>query len=279
MHIRCWGSRGSIPVSGPEFNKYGGDTTCLEIHSSRGDTIIVDAGSGIRPLGYKLHKEKVKSILQLFTHVHYDHTIGFPFFSPAYSRSTHITICGLPYKNSSFKETLHGVIQPPYFPVDLSDFPARFTFKHIGRRSFSVGPVKISTIRLNHPDGGLGFRFDEKDSSFVFLTDNELSDERPGTLKFADFVDFCAGADLVIHDAEFNMQEYSLFKGYGHSTYTEVIDLGIAAAVKKTGLFHIHSHRTDKEMDEMVAKARKLIRNRRSTMQCFGVGNKFEIDL
>jgi phosphoribosyl 1,2-cyclic phosphodiesterase len=279
MYIRCWGSRGSIPVSGPEYNKYGGDTTCIEVRSSRGDVIVVDAGSGIRQLGNKLQKEKVKTIHQLFTHVHYDHTIGFPFFAPSHSHDTKITVYGLPFINSSFKETLHGVIQPPYFPVDLLNFPASLTFKDIGRRVFSIGPIKISTIFLNHPNGGLGFRFEEAGSSFVFLTDNELADQRPGTLKFADFVDFCAGADLVIHDAEFDPQEYALFKGWGHSTYPEVVDLGIAAGVKKMGLFHINNRRTDNDMDAMVAKAKALVRNRKASVQVFGVGNKFEITL
>lgn len=279
MYIRCWGSRGSIPVSGPEFNKYGGDTTCIEVRSSRGDIIIVDAGSGIRSLGYKLQKEKTKIVHQLFTHVHYDHTIGFPFFTPAYSHDTRLSVYGLPFMNSTFKETLHGIIQPPYFPVDLLNFPAQITFKDIGKRSFSIGPIKISTIFLNHPNGGLGFKFQEKNSTFVFLTDNELADQRPGMLQFADFVDFCAGADLVIHDAEFDMKEYALFKGYGHSTYPEVIDLGIAAGAKKMGLFHIHSHRTDKEMDTMVIKAKALLNKRKASMQVFGVGNKFEINL
>lgn len=279
MYIRCWGSRGSIPVSGPEFNKYGGDTTCIEVRSSRGDIIIVDAGSGIRSLGYKLQKEKTKIVHQLFTHVHYDHTIGFPFFTPAYSHDTRLSVYGLPFMNSTFKETLHGIIQPPYFPVDLLNFPAQITFKDIGKRSFSIGPIKISTIFLNHPNGGLGFKFQEKNSTFVFLTDNELADQRPGMLQFADFVDFCAGADLVIHDAEFDMKEYALFKGYGHSTYPEVIDLGIAAGAKKMGLFHIHSHRTDKEMDAMVTKAKALVNKRKASMQVFGVGNKFEFNL
>jgi len=279
MYIRCWGSRGSIPVSGPDFIKYGGDTTCLEIRSSRGDVIVVDAGSGIRLLGFKLVKEKVKTIHQVFTHVHYDHTIGFPFFNPVYSHDTHITVYGLPFKNSTFKETLHGIIQPPYFPVDLLNIPAPIIYKDIGKRSFSIGPVKISTIFLNHPNGGLGYRFEEKGASFVFLTDNELSDQRPGTLKFADFVDFWAGADLIIHDAEFEPQEYSRFIGWGHSTYPEVVDLGIAAGAKRMGLFHIHSRRTDKEMDTLVAKARGLVRKRQAKLQCIGIGNKFEIDL
>ena len=279
MRIRCWGSRGSIPVSGPEYNKYGGDTTCIEIRSSRNDVIIVDAGSGLRQCGDRLLKEKVKKVYQLFTHVHYDHTIGFPFFMPAYSRDVSIVVYGMPFEHSSFKETLHGIIQPPYFPVDLLNLPAAFTYKDVGTRPFTIGSIAISTIPLNHPNGGVGYRFDEGGSSFVFLTDNELSDHRPGTLSFADFVDFCTGADLLIHDAEFDPREYAHFKGWGHSTYPEIIDLGIAAGVKKLGLFHINNRRTDKEMDAMVQKAKALLRKRKTATKCVGVGNKFEIEI
>jgi phosphoribosyl 1,2-cyclic phosphodiesterase len=251
----------------------------MEVRSKRGDIIVIDAGSGIRLLGNKLTNEKAKIIHQLFTHVHYDHMIGFPFFTPAYSHDVRITIYGKPFKQSSFKETLHGIIQPPYCPVDLDTFPASLSFKDIGTRSFSIGSLKISTIALNHPNGGVGFRFDEGESSFVFLTDNELSDQRPGTLPFSDFVEFCAGANLLIHDAEFDTKEYTHFMGWGHSTYNEVVDLGIAAGVKRIGLFHINNRRTDREMDTLVAKAKTLIRKRSTTMQCFGVGNKSEIRL
>lgn len=279
MFIRCWGSRGSIPVSGPDFNKYGGDTTCIELRSSRGDVIVIDAGSGIRLLGNKLTKEKVHEISHLFTHVHFDHTIGFPFFGPCYSRDTRITIYGKPFEHSSFKDTLHGIIQAPYFPVDLLTLPAALSFKDLGKRPFSIGSITISTIPLNHPNGGFGFRFEENGSAFVFLTDNELSDHRPGTLDFADFVDFCTGADLLIHDAEFDTREYEQFKGWGHSTYPEVVDLAIAAGVKQIGLFHINNRRTDDDMDAIVRNARTLIRKRKAAIRCFGVSNKFETTL
>jgi phosphoribosyl 1,2-cyclic phosphodiesterase len=279
MYIRCWGSRGSIPVSGGDFTKYGGDTTCIELRSSKGDVIVVDAGSGIRLLGNKLQKEKVTRISHLFTHVHFDHTIGFPFFGPCYSRDTEITVYGKPFEHATFKETLHGIIQAPYFPVDLLTLPASIMFRDLGKRPFSIGPIKIMTIPLNHPNGGLGFRFEENGASFVFLTDNELSDHRPGTLGFADFVDFCTGADLLIHDADFDIGEYERFRGWGHSTYPEVIDLGIAAGVKEIGLFHINNRRTDEEMDALVKNARTLIRKRKASIRCFGVSNKFETTL
>jgi phosphoribosyl 1,2-cyclic phosphodiesterase len=279
MYIRCWGSRGSIPVSGAEYNKYGGDTTCLEIRGSHGTLIVVDAGSGIRLLGNKLIKEKATVIAHLFTHVHFDHTIGFPFFAPCYSREARITVYGRPFGHASFKETLHGVVQAPYFPVDLLTLPASLTFKDIGKRPFSVGTIKITTIPLNHPNGGLGFRFEENGRSFVFLTDNEISDNRPGTLSFADFVEFCSGAELLIHDAEYDTDEYPQFKGWGHSTYQEVVDLGIAAGVKQLGLFHINNRRTDKDMDAIVTRARALIRKRKTSIKCFGVGCRFETTL
>jgi phosphoribosyl 1,2-cyclic phosphodiesterase len=279
MYIRCWGSRGSIPVSGPDYNKYGGDTTCMEIRSSRGEVIVIDAGSGIRLLGNKLMKEKKTAIVHLFTHVHFDHTIGFPFFTPCYSRDAQIIIYGKPFKHSTFKETLHGIIQAPYFPVDLDSLPAALIFKDIGNHPLSLGHIRIKTISLNHPNGGLGFRFEENGSSFVFLTDNELSDHRPGMLDFADFVDFCSGADLLIHDAEFTPKEYDQFKGWGHSTYPEVVDLAIAAGVKQLGIFHINNRRTDEDMDSIVSDARALIRKRKAAIRCFGVGNKFETTL
>jgi phosphoribosyl 1,2-cyclic phosphodiesterase len=279
MYIRCWGSRGSVPVSGPDYNKYGGDTTCIEIRTSRGEIIVVDAGSGIRLLGNKLIKEKAHSITHLFTHVHFDHTIGFPFFAPCYSHEARITIYGRPFGHCSFKETLHGIIQAPYFPVDLLGLPAALSFKDIGKRPFSIGQMRVSSIPLNHPNGGTGFRFEENGKAFVFLTDNELSDNRPGTLAFADFVNFCSGAELLFHDAEYDTDEYPHFKGWGHSTYPEVIDLGIAAGVKRLGLFHINNRRTDKEMDTIVVKARALIRKRKTSMRCFGVSSRLEITL
>ena len=105
MYIRCWGSRGQIPVSGPDFNKYGGDTTCLEIRSNSGDYIIIDAGSGIRHLGTRLLEEKQRKINLLFTHLHLDHILGLPFFGPVYDRQTSLTVYGCPFNISpSFHE-------------------------------------------------------------------------------------------------------------------------------------------------------------------------------
>jgi len=133
MYIRCWGSRGSLPVSGPEFNKYGGDTTCMEIRSKKGDLIIIDAGSGIRGLGRSLAGKKVKNCNMLFTHAHLDHIMGFPFFNPVFMKGTTITIHGCSFNLPSYREILKGLMEAPYFPVDLDTVPARLTFKNPAR--------------------------------------------------------------------------------------------------------------------------------------------------
>jgi phosphoribosyl 1,2-cyclic phosphodiesterase len=279
MHIRCWGSRGQIPTCGPEYNKYGGDTTCLEIRSKTGDLIIIDAGSGIRHLGVKLMEEKRTSFSLLFTHLHLDHIMGFPFFAPVYDRRTSFTVYGCPFNVSSFQEALHGMMQAPYFPVDLNNLPCKIRYKDILTQSFKIGSIRIKPIMLNHPNGGLGFRLEEGDTSFVFLTDNELGYDLPGAQAFETYRDFCEGADLLIHDAEFDKEEYSRFKAWGHSRYTDAVELAIKAGVSRLGLFHINNRRTDRQVDAMVKESRRIIERRGAAVECTAIGNTYEINL
>ena len=279
MYIRCWGSRGQIPVSGTEYNKYGGDTTCLEIHTKRDDLIIIDAGSGIRYLGTKLLEEKKRKIHLLFTHLHLDHILGLPFFAPVYNRQFSLTIYGCPFNISSFHKALHGMMRAPYFPVDINNLPCKINYKDIHTQSFKIGAVHIKPILLNHPNGGLGFRLEENGAVFVFLTDNELGYDLPGAQPFEIYRDFCKDADLLIHDAEFDKEEYSKFKAWGHSRYTDAVDLAIKAGVKRLGLFHINNKRTDRQVAAMVRESRKLIAKRNASVECDAIGNTFEIHL
>jgi len=279
MHIRCWGSRGQIPVSGPEYNKYGGDTTCLEIRTKSGDLIIIDAGSGIRHLGTLLLEQKPKKINLIFTHLHLDHILGLPFFGPVYVRQTSLTIYGCPFTISSFQEALHGMMQAPYFPVDINSLPCKMRYKDIHYQSFTIGSVRIKPIALNHPNGGLGFRLEEDGAVFVFLTDNELGYDLPGAQPFETYRDFCKGADLLIHDAEFDKEEYERFKAWGHSCYTDAIELAIKAEAKRLGLFHINNKRTDRQVDSMVRDSCRIIRRRGASVACMAIGRAFELQL
>jgi phosphoribosyl 1,2-cyclic phosphodiesterase len=279
MYIKCWGSRGSLPVSGAEYDKYGGDTTCLEIRSNKGDVIVVDAGSGIRALGNKLVKEKVKKFDLLFTHAHWDHILGLPFFHPVYYKGVDITIRGCPFNMASYHEILHGLMAAPYFPVGLDVLRARLRFVNINQRAFHIGSIKIRPIFISHPNGGLGFRFEEKGKSFVFLTDNELAYVHDLGLEFDAYAEFCKDADLLIHDSEFTDKDYKYYRLFGHSQYNDAVRLAIAAGVKKLGLFHLNRERTDVKVDAIVDHARRLIAESKMKIDCCAIGNRFEIRL
>mgnify|MGYP000735528249 CR=1 FL=1 len=282
MFIRCWGSRGSIAVSGRQYVKYGGDTACMEIRSRTGAVIIIDAGTGIRCLGRHLVKNAIKSLDILFTHAHVDHLMGFPFFAPLYTAGTVMRIHGYPYGKKSFRDIIDGLMRCPYFPVTLThhSIKAKLRFVNIDRKPFSIGGMRITPVPLSHPRlGGRGYRFEENGKSFVFLTDNELDFIHDKGLRFDEYVEFCRGADLLIHDAEYDLRDYKNNRGWGHSLFTDTVKLGLAAGVKRLGLYHLNNRRTDRQVDAMVKQARVIIAEEHSEMKCLAVGSAFQIEI
>ena len=127
-------------------------------------------------------------------------------------------------------------------------------------------------IPISHPNTGKGYKFIENGKTFVFITDNELGFVHPGGLGFQDYVDFCKGADLLIHDGEYTVQEYAKLTEWGHSSYTDALELAFQADVRRLGLFHLNQERTDDQVDEIVLDCRKWIAERDKPMECFAVG-------
>jgi len=279
MLIKVWGSRGSIPVSGKEYLKYGGDTTCVEIRTKSGDVIVVDAGTGIRRLGTHLADEKTYNLNFIFTHAHWDHLMGFPFFKPLFFKSFSIHMHGCPYHSKFVETILSKVMAPPYFPVKYKDVTAQMTYPDACPLDFDIGSLTVVPIALSHPNGGSGYKFIEDGKSFVFLTDNELGYVHPGGLKFNDYLEFCRETDLLIHDAEYTPREYKTFVDWGHSVYTDALDLALKAGVKKLGLFHLNQERTDRQMDDIVQDCRTRIADRGSNLECVGVTCDMEFEL
>ena len=279
MKIRCWGSRGSIPVSGKEYNKYGGDTTCLEIRTRDDRIIIVDAGTGIRKLGLSLVKEGRYSYDMLFTHAHWDHLMGFPFFSPIYNEKTGITMQGCPFAQKFIETMLGKVMAPPNFPVNYNDIKAHLSYIPDCPMCIEIGTVSIIPISLSHPNQGNGYKFIEDGNTFVFLTDNELDFQHRGGLSFDEYREFVRDADLLIHDGEYTREEYKTTRQWGHSVYTTALDLAMKAGVKRLGLFHINQGRSDQEVDQMVERCNEIIEENKSDLECFAVGADMIFDV
>ena len=279
MQITCWGSRGSIPVSGESYLKYGGDTTSLEIRTKSGDIIAVDAGTGIRRFGNKLVEENALDIHFLFTHAHWDHLMGFPFFKPLYSKNAKFLMHGCPFHTQFVETILSTVMAPPNFPVKYADVKAQMTYEKACPSEFRIGSVSVTPIPISHPNGGSGYKFIEDGKAFVFLTDNELGYRHAGGRSFEDYIEFTSGADLLIHDSEYTPDEYQTFIEWGHSVYTDVLKLAEQAGVKKLGLFHINQERTDDQMDEMVSTCQQYFDDNGLQIECIGVATDMIFEL
>jgi len=279
MLINIWGARGSIPVSGKEYLKYGGDTTCIELRTKNDEIIIIDAGSGIRKLGNKLVEEGRKRYHLIFTHAHWDHTIGFPVFKPIYYKSTTIDIYGCGFEYKSIENILSKIMKPPHFPVNYNNISAQISYIDICPEEFQIDSVSVIPINLSHPNQGLGFKFIEDNKSFVFITDNELNFVHPGGLGYREYLEFSRGANLLIHDAEFTENEYSKTRSWGHSIYTDALNLAIEAEVEEFGLFHHNQERSDREVDDIVKHCNEIIAEKKSSLKCFAVKSGMKIKL
>lgn len=279
MRIKCWGSRGSISVSGKDFVKYGGDTTCIEVQADSGEIVIIDAGTGIRRLGNDLLQRNKKEFHLLLTHTHWDHILGIAFFHPLLRKDTTLKVQDRTFAGITTRDVLDEVMKDPFFPVGMDDFRADIRFDKSLNGKFSIGSLDIESIPTSHSEGSLGYKFTENGNTFVFLTDNELGYAHAQGRPIGEYIDFCKGADLLFHDAEYTADEYTRKTGWGHSSVPDVLDLALKAGVAQLGLIHINQDRTDAQMDDIVDGCNRFFRDNNSPILCFGVSSNFETTL
>ncbi len=277
MDIKCWGSRGSIPVSGDQYLKYGGDTTCIEITAKSGETIIVDAGTGIRCLGNSLIERGIKQYYLLLTHAHWDHIQGIAFFRPLLFSKVKIMIQDRKFSGISTRDVLNEVMKLPFFPINLKDLSADIKFEKGLNTAFTIGTIAIESIPISHSGGGFGYKFIEDDKSFVFLTDNELGFDHPESVGYDAYLKFVQNVDLLFHDGEYTKKEYKRKRGWGHSSIPDALDFAVKANVKKIGLFHLNQDRTDDQMDQIIKECQLDLKKKNLPLDCFAVPCNFEI--
>ena len=261
MKITFWGTRGSIASPGPDTVIYGGNTTSLEITTVSDQTIIVDAGTGIRRLGDALlTREGPLHFHMLMTHVHWDHLMGIPFFGPLFHDKCKITLDGWAKGLEGLKGVFSGKHVDGTWPIGFDAINAKIEpRKDLVTGGLYLEGTTVEAHPLQHPQGGMGFRFVEDSGSFVFLTDNELREEGWQGSSFSDFVRFSREADVLVHDAQYLPEEMEIREGWGHSDIGSVARLAVEAEVRKLVLFHHDPWRSDEAVSEMVARCRSLI--------------------
>ena len=256
MEIKVWGSRGSIPVPGPGTNKFGGNTSCVTV-AIDDLFIIFDAGTGIRSFGNWLIRNKKKLCGSLFfTHFHWDHIQGFPFFMPVYSPETKLNIYGHDTTGTLLNKILKGQMDPPFFPVGIEMMGGQMIFsdfstkKSIDIKSKSKTLARIKSKSLRHPGGSVGYRLEDIESgkTFVYATDTEHAD-----IPDENLIHLAQDADVLFYDAQYTTEEYYGLNGqlpkkdWGHSTWKEGLKIAEAAGVKDLFLFH-HDPNHDDDM-------------------------------
>ncbi len=237
--MKFYGARGSLPVCGREFERYGGNTTCIKILREKANRIaVLDAGTGIRNLGKDLMKEGLSQnvINIVFSHFHWDHIQGFPFFAPAYNPNQKIGILamGRQGKINNLKEIFSLQMQKEYFPIPMDAMGAQFEFYAYGEEETIYGAHLTSISQYHKYQGGsYGFRLEDESVSLVVCTDVEHIDGID-----QDIVNFAKGADLLVHDGQYTPEEYKKFKGWGHSTWIDAVEVAIRANVKRLIITH-----------------------------------------
>ena len=266
MKVKFWGVRGSIPIFCPKNTKYGGNTSCIEVNCDD-NTIILDAGTGIMPLGIDIvdgnsvRENNKKQLYIFFSHVHWDHIQGFPFFRPAFDSEFEINLYSTLHKDVDIECALRGQMSPPFFPIQLKDMSASMNFNNIiSGENVQIGNVAVKSISLDHPDKSLGYKITCENKSVAYISDHEHTDKSHQRI-----VDFLKGTNLVIFDAHYTPEEYSGLdgnggrKGWGHSTWEEAVALCREAKIDQLAL--THHGREDSGVDRIELEAQNGFRN------------------
>lgn len=283
IRVRFWGVRGSIPSPGPLTARYGGNTSCVTIEGTNvKDGVrrlgVLDAGTGIRQLGQALIGEDV-DIIFILSHTHWDHIQGFPFFAPIYDPNRRIYLSRLEKREGLF-QLLIEQMDGTRFPLRQEQMQAQMkTYSEAQVRHFAEAGYRVSRIRVNHPGDTYGFRADLRGASVVYIPDNELDPPYEPLLSLENLTEFCRGADVLIHDAQYTEADMPHKRGWGHSVVSRVRELAAAAGVGRLVLFHHDPDRSDDELDAIQRESDAWCAANAPTLRCTVAWEGLEIGI
>jgi phosphoribosyl 1,2-cyclic phosphodiesterase len=257
MNVTLWGTRGSLASPGPDTARYGGNTSCVEVHGADGTVLVLDAGTGIRRLGAALPRS-LRRVDLLLTHLHMDHLQGLGFFGPLYNPAMEVHIWGPASTTQSLWSRLTRYLSPPLFPVHLRDLPCRLFLHEVPCGEFTISEFQISSALVCHPGPTVGYRIAAPEARLAYLPDHEPA---LGARSFPMSEDWTSGyylargVDLLIHDAQYSSHEYGSHIGWGHSSLQHALDFAALADVGQLVLFHHDPAHSDGDLDRLVGEA------------------------
>ncbi|MGH2981926.1 MAG: MBL fold metallo-hydrolase [Solirubrobacterales bacterium] len=258
MHVKLWGTRGSVPSPGPETIRYGGNTSCVQITLSDGSLLALDAGTGIRSLGLALGDEPARLHI-LLTHLHLDHIQGLVFFAPAFKPQTEIVIWGPASPEAALRDRIARYISAPLSPVEVRELPCDVSFRHTPETEWEIGSARVRAASVAHRGPTLGYRVEDAGTSLAYIPDHEpalgaaideLDDEWISGFALA------RGVDLLIHDCQYADGEYPDHVGWGHSALSDSLAFARRVGAERTALFHHDPLHSDDFLDGLYREAR-----------------------
>ena len=255
MKVTFWGTRGSLASPGPETARYGGNTACVSVDGGDGSVLVLDAGTGIRRLSAAL-PANLSRVDILLTHLHMDHIQGLGFFGPLRNPQAEVHIWGPASSALSLHRRLTRYLSPPLFPVHLRDLPCRLVLHEVAGGTFDIGPFRVSSSFVCHPDPTVGYRITGSGAVVTYLPDHEPAlgvRQFPLSPDWTSGYALAAGADLLIHDAQYTPEEYAERVGWGHSSMEQAVAFAACAGVKHLVPFHHDPDHTDEQLDRLMA--------------------------
>ena len=262
MRITFFGVRGSCPCSSDQYRRYGGNTSCVLVEVEGEHPLILDLGTGLRALGGYLHPPLQAARVPLratvlLTHLHYDHVLGLPFFSPLRDPGAVLEVYGPSQQSGSLHDVLSGLVEPPFFPIAMADFHGDLRCHDIeGSAEFAVGGIQVKARPVNHIGHTLGFRIEAEGRSVAYISDHQAPLDQRTVDK--QVLELCEDADLVMHDSQYTEKEFAVMSDWGHSTEAYAVRVAVESGAHRLCLFHHDPAHSDDQVDRMLGHARRI---------------------